>query len=311
MFIKVGLGSTFLFEFCDFISHSIEGENFLAADLHCHTIISDGSMSIDEVVYIAKTKGLKTIAITDHDTFAGATRAVVFGKRNGVEVLHGAEISAWDFKRDRLVHILCYSCYVPDRLLGMFSKIKDSRTKAMNMSIQKIMRMYPITPDMVAKRAKGSTTIFKQHVMQTLMDAGYTDKVFGDLYSKLFNSKFGLAKTNIEYPDVFDVLDAIHEAGGVAILAHPAVYDSYDLIPELVELGLDGIECFYPRAKATDDVVLTRIADKHNLIKTGGTDFHGCTSSVVYPIGTCVTQDDQVEKIKKLALQRAKAMQNA
>ena len=169
--------------------------------------------------------------------------------------------------------------------------------------------MYPITPEMVATRAKGSTTIFKQHVMQTLLDAGYTDKIFGDLYAKLFNSKFGLAKTHIDYPDVFDVLDAIHQAGGVAVLAHPAVYDSYDLIPELIENGLDGIECFYPRAKATDDIVLTRIADKHNLIKTGGTDFHGGTTSKPCPIGTCLTDDRQVERIKKLAIQRAKKMQ--
>ena len=65
----------------------------MAADLHCHTKMSDGSASIDEVVLMAKKLGLKTIAVTDHDTFAGATRACVYGRRQGIEVIHGAEIS--------------------------------------------------------------------------------------------------------------------------------------------------------------------------------------------------------------------------
>lgn len=68
-------------------------EIFLSADLHCHTRISDGSVGIDELVAIAKRKGLHTIAVTDHDTFAGATRAKIIGERHGVEVILGAEIS--------------------------------------------------------------------------------------------------------------------------------------------------------------------------------------------------------------------------
>lgn len=85
----------------------------MSADLHCHTKLSDGSVAIDELVILAKNKGIPTIAVTDHDTFAGATRAKIFGQRHGVEVIHGAEISAFDYQRKRLVHLLCYMCEHP------------------------------------------------------------------------------------------------------------------------------------------------------------------------------------------------------
>lgn len=283
----------------------------MSADLHCHTRISDGSLGLDELIILAKRKGIHTIAVTDHDTFAGATRAKVIGQRHGVEVIHGAEVSAWDFKRDRLVHILCYLCEHPARLEGLFNKILDNRRKAASIALQKIMRLYPITPEMVAKRAQGSTTIYKQHIMQALVDAGYADKIFGPLYQKLFNNKYGIAKTNIEYPDVFEVLELIHQAGGVAVLAHPAVYDSYDLLPELAEKGLDGVECYYPRAKEDDPEVLSALAQKYDLVMTGGTDFHGATTSSVNPLGTCLTPDDQLIKLKKRKsahLQKSKAV---
>ncbi|MGN0550757.1 MAG: PHP domain-containing protein [Acutalibacteraceae bacterium] len=271
----------------------------MSADLHCHTKISDGSVAINELVLLAKNKGLDTIAITDHDTFAGTTRARIFGERYGVEVIHGAEVSAFDNKRGRLVHILCYMCKYPNRLEGMFSKILKDRQKAVTIALQKVMRMYPITPEMVAVRAKGSSSLYKQHIMQTLVDAGYTDKVYGDLYKKLFHHKYGLARTNIEYPDVYEVLQEIKSAGGVSVLAHPGVYDSYELLPELAQKGLDGVEVYYPRAKDGDEQLLTGIAKQYDLIMTGGTDFHGGCTSMVNPIGTCTTPDDQLARLKK------------
>lgn len=272
----------------------------MAIDLHCHTKISDGSVGIEELVILAKNKGLKTIAITDHDTFAGATRAVIAGKRHGVEVIHGTEISAFDNERNRLVHILCYMCEHPDRLQGMFLKTTENRKRAINIALQKVMRMYPITPEMVAARSQGSVTVFKQHIMQTLIDAGYTDRIYGDLYNKLFNVRFGLAKTSISYPDVFEVLELIQQSGGISVLAHPTVYDSMPLIPSLVEHGLNGIECWYPRATQEDTDELLSIVKEHGLIATGGTDFHGGCANSIHPLGTCLTPDEELEKMKRL-----------
>lgn len=276
----------------------------MSADLHCHTKISDGSTAIDELVILAKNKGLKAIAVTDHDTFGGAKRAKVFGDKFGVTVIPGTEISAYDYDRKRNVHLLCYMPKSVDRLAGMLRKTNFNRKQAMSLSVQKVLRAYPIPYDMILRRTAGSTSIYKQHIMQALMDAGYTDEMFGDVFKKLFDSRFGLAKSTFEYPDVFEALRLIKESGGIAVLAHPAVYDSYDLMYELIEKGLDGIEVSYPRSNPNDEKLLSGIADKYNLIKTGGTDFHGVYSSSVNPIGTCTSTDEELKKLVALAKKR-------
>ena len=267
--------------------------------MHCHTKMSDGSASIDEVVLLAKKLGLKTIAVTDHDTFAGATRACVYGRRHGIEVIHGAEISCIDSSRGRKVHVLCYLCQNPDRLEGVFKKTKEHRQRAAALMLQKVMRQYPITPDMVSRRAQGSTNIYKQHIMHALLDAGYTNEIFGDLFHSLFHPKTGGAYVPVEYPEVTEILPKIHEAGGLAVLAHPAVYDSYDIMEELLSLGLDGVEVWHPRNHSDDPERLSSFCRKHDLIMTGGTDFHGFYTKRPNPIGACTTSDDQVELMKK------------
>lgn len=276
----------------------------MAADLHCHTKISDGSTAIDELIILAKNKGLDAISVTDHDTFGGAKRAKVFGDKFGVEVIPGVEVSAFDYNRKRKVHLLCYMPKSADRLAGMLRKTNYNRKQAMSVSVQKVLRAYPIPYDMILRRTAGSTSIYKQHIMQALMDAGYTDEMFGAVYKKLFDHRFGLAKATFEYPDVFEALRLIKESGGVAVLAHPAVYDSYDLMYELIEKGLDGIEVWYPRANPNDDKLLSQICEQYNLIKTGGTDFHGVYTSNVNPIGTCTTPDEELKKLVALAKSR-------
>lgn len=276
----------------------------MSADLHCHTKISDGSTAIDELVILAKNKGLNAIAVTDHDTFGGVKRAKIFGDKFGVTVIPGVEVSAYDYSRKKKVHLLCYMPKSSDRLAGMLRKTNFNRKQAMSVSIQKVLRAYPIPYDMILRRTAGSTSVYKQHIMQALMDAGYTNEMFGSVFKKLFDSRFGLAKTTFEYPDVFEALRLIRESGGVSVLAHPAVYDSYDLMYELIEKGLDGIEVWYPRANPNDDKLLADIADRYNLIKTGGTDFHGVNSSSVNPIGTCTTPDEELKKLLDLAKKR-------
>ena len=102
----------------------------MACDLHCHSKISDGSIGIDELIALARRRGITALSITDHDAVAGATRACIVGKRLGVEVIHGVEMSAYDPARQRKVHILGYMCDSPDRLEGMCLKMSNSRRAA-------------------------------------------------------------------------------------------------------------------------------------------------------------------------------------
>lgn len=282
-----------------------KGDIDMYADLHCHSKISDGSTAVDELVSLAKSKGISTISVTDHDTFSGSEKASVFGERLGVSIIKGTEISCFDYNRKRKVHLLCYMPNRPEPLSAMFNETNRKRKKAMEASIEKVLKVYPIPCDMILKRAEGSVCIYKQHVMQALIDAGYANEIFGNVFRKLFDSRFGIAKTSVEYPDAFDALKLVRESGGVAVLAHPAVYDSYDIMLEMIEKGLDGIEVSYPRAKETDAKLLGELCEKHNLIKTGGTDFHGMNSTRINPLGTCMTLEEEVQKIIELSKSRA------
>lgn len=269
----------------------------MIADLHCHTRMSDGSTGIDEIVFLAKKRGIKTLAVADHDTFAGSIRAQILGKRYGVKVISAVEISAFDYKRGKNVHILAYLCDHPDRMEGLFKRISEARKQKAVAMLKKVMRVYPIYPEMVTKRAHGSTNVFKQHIMQALMDSGYSTSIYGDLFDKLFASEKGLAYTEAEYPDVYEVIDYIHSAGGLAVLAHPAKYDSYELLGELVDHDLDGVEVWYPNSREDDKKLLSVFAKQHNLIMVGGSNFHGMYSKDLRPLGLFTTPEEELQKM--------------
>lgn len=263
----------------------------MASDLHCHTKISDGSMGIDDLIAMAKRRGITTLSVTDHDTTAGATRAVIIGKRQGLNIIHGVEFSTADPQRDGKAHLLCYLCDTPDRLEGLCRQIGDRRRKAANDMVRRVMRYYPITPEMVVGCAKGSTNFFKQHIMHALMDAGYADSIFGDVYHKLFG-KNGNARVEIEYPDVREVVELIHSAGGVAVLAHPYLYQNEALLEELADAGLDGVEVWHPSHSEEQVAALQDFAEKHHLLMTGGSDFHGMYAKGTRAVGSTTIEDE-------------------
>lgn len=270
----------------------------MAADLHCHTKISDGSVGITEIVMLAQKSGLSAIAVTDHDTFAGSVRAKIVGDRHGVTVLPGAEFSSSDPETGRKAHVLCYLCESTDRLEGLCKRTNDARRRAGEEMLRKVMELYPITADMVMRRAKGSTSLYKQHIMHALIDAGYAHEFFGETFQKLFLPKSGLAYVPIEYPDVHEVIVQIHQAGGIAVLAHPGEYDSYDLLRQLARNHeIEGVEVSHPRNKPGDEEKFIELAQEYDLITTGGTDFHGMYTKVPLPLGTCTASDEQLEAL--------------
>lgn len=271
------------------------------ADLHCHSKMSDGSMGIDELVLLAKRLGLTAIALTDHDTFAGVTRAQVFGKRHGVTVLSGMELSTWDTRRGRKAHILCYGCQHPGRLEGLCKKTGDSRRRAAEEMLKKVLKLYPIAPEIVVRRAQGSTNIFKQHIMQALLEAGYADGLFGEVYQKLFHPQTGDAYVPVEYPDVHEGIRRIHEAGGIAVMAHPGEYHGMELLVELAEKKeIDGVEVWHPRNPPALLGQYQEIAQRVGLLMTGGTDFHGLYTQNHLPLGSFGAPEEQAKKLKAL-----------
>lgn len=279
----------------------------MVCDLHCHSKISDGSMGIEELLAMAKRRGLAAISVTDHDAVAGSTRACIIGKRLGLEVIHGVEMSAYDYERKRKVHILGYMCDSPDRLEGMCLRINNSRRTAAKNMMTKVLRYYPIVPETIARHAAGSTNVFKQHIMHALMEAGYADAIYGDVFHKLFSANGGCAYIPIEYPNVREVIDLVRSAGGLVVLAHPYVYDSMDLMHELTDAGLlDGIEVWHPSNDEERISVLKNFAQTHNLLMTGGTDFHGLYTDPARPLGSCGAPENTVQLMKEYKISRKK-----
>ena len=273
------------------------GGVFVACDLHCHTKISDGSLGIEELIAIAKRRGLSAISVTDHDTTAAATRAVIIGKRQELKVIHGVEFSTFDTARGKKAHLLCYQCDTPDRLEGLCRRIGDSRKKAAMQMVRKVMRYYPITPELIVRCATGSTNVYKQHIMHALMDAGYADTIYGEIYDKLFAPGQGAALVETEYPDTREVLDLIHSAGGIAVLAHPAFYGNQELLEELTGNGLDGVEVWHPEHSAEETAQLQEFAERNGLLMTGGSDFHGMYAKKARPLGSTAMADEHVQAL--------------
>jgi len=274
----------------------------MKGDLHCHTKLSDGSLGIEEIILQAKRVGLDFISITDHDTLSSASRAAILGERYGVHVIPGVELSAWDKTRNSKVHILCYSPQKPDRLEGLCLKSCSIRKSSSSEMIEKVMKLYPITPEDVLKHSTGSKSIYKQHIMRALVDYGYTTEIYGKLNHELFNHDNGTCLVEHEYPDVNFVLDLIHSAKGIAVLAHPIQYNNIELLEELAEKGkLDGVEVYHYSANDTQKEQLLKIAEKYNLIVTGGSDFHGLYNAFPAYIGCNTTDKENLDKIFKLS----------
>ena len=272
----------------------------MKCDLHCHTRRSDGSLLEDELVQIAKLSKLDGLAITDHDVYTNIALAKELEKKYDIKILHGTEISGFDYNKNRLVHVLCYMSKEPEKLSPMFKDITKRREEEVSRVLEMVVKLYPITEKMVRERAKHSETLFKQHIMETLVDVGYSDKIYSELHTYLFNSKTGIAKTSIVYPDVFDVLEEIKNSKGIPVLAHPTIYDSVELIPELSKRGLKGIELYYPRIDSSRYDDMLNFSKEFDLIRTGGTDFHGGMTNKVMPIGTCTTPEEEYKRLISL-----------
>ena len=277
----------------------------MICDLHCHTKLSDGSLGIEDIIAQAKRTGIDCLSITDHDTMASFSRADVIGQREGVKILHGVELSAWDKERNSKVHILCYAPQKPDRLEGLCLKSCEIRKACSKEMIEKVMEKYPITLESVLKHTTASKSIFKQHIMRALIDYGYALEFYGDLDRELFNPVNGRCYVEREYPDVHFVIDLIHTAKGVAVMAHPAQYDNIELLEELARSGkIDGVEIGHYSADDKYRDELRAIASRYELIETGGSDFHGLYNSVPTHLGSETTTFENLERIRKLAVKK-------
>ncbi len=285
----------------------------MAADLHCHTKLSDGSMGIDDIIVLAKKREVDTIAITDRDCLAGTVRAKLIGERHGIKVIPGVEISSYDSENKTEVFILGYMSDSADRLEGICHRNLTARKRAAQYMMIKASQKFPITAELVLKCAQGSTNVYPVHIMTALQESGMTTELYGELYNELFidgGEKNILVRPKLPEPE--EVVEAIHDAGGIAILAYTGDYEGTSVLEKLMNSGIDGIEVWSPKHDETTTAKLAAFAKKNGLLAIGGSDFKGKNNKYCVSIGSYLTPDaNQSEFMNYKAKIRRQQKKNA
>lgn len=279
----------------------------MIGDLHVHSTNSDGSVKIEELPLLAKAAGLTHLAITDHDTLKSVRFARAYDEKDGLVLIPGLELTSMDYERKRLVHVLCYDPMETPELIAFCIKMKRRRNAAAKKNIEVLQERFPAFRKEAAwKYSKDSGVLFKSSIIRVLYDYAYTDGIYKDLYRELFGRE-GICTARPHYDDFYDVLQLVRQAAGVAVFAHPSVYQSMDLCKECIKKGLiDGVEISHPRNTAGDRIELLNLAQEYGFIVTGGTDFHGINMEEPRPVGSCTTTEAQIGKLLQLAEKKKK-----
>ena len=264
-------------------------------DLHMHSTASDGVLSPTEVVRLARERGLTTIALTDHDTTAGWEEAMAAGRELGVEVLGGFEINS----ETNLGHIdfLVYGADANNAALQDFLlTIRDARVGRAKGMVNKLADLgMPIEWQRVLHFAGDAKSIARPHVARALVEAGYVAST-QEAFDKYLNDQGPAYVHRLEIKPQ-EVIDTVHQAGGVIVLSSPTHSGTTPLTAQLAELGMDGIEVYYFDHTEEIMVQLLALAEQHHLIVTGGSDFHG--DKTHSELGSVVVPAEVLPKLKE------------
>ena len=243
----------------------------LRADLHCHTTHSDGSLTPEEVVALAKKNGLSALAITDHDSISAYSPAQAAA--GDLKLLTGVELSTRLDKKE--VHILGYAFRpnhpVLEKLTRECRERRDCRNREMLIKLPE--KGLHITEADIQEIGLVNTAWGRVHIAHALMRKKYVLSI-----QEAFNRYIGENKSCYVPGEKFTVeegIDAIHEAGGKAVIAHPHLLQSSWALERLLEMPFDGIEAHYSLFKPTVNQKWQNLADSKGWIATGGSDFHG------------------------------------
>ena len=247
-------------------------------DLHVHTLASDGSDAPAEVVRKAAALGLRAVAITDHDTFAGLPEALAAGARHGVEVVPGVELSTiYDGVE---VHVLGYYMDTAHpQLRAMMARATAERNARNETMVQRLHAAgYPITMEALHAEFPGQTMLGRPHISEYLMRRGYVASVQDGMRNLLGRGKpFYVARYNIPLEESVRTLRA---AGGLPVVAHLFKYrytpeQRTAMVDAAAAAGAAGLEAMYTNYTTEQEQAVRAMAAERGLLCTGGTDYHG------------------------------------
>jgi predicted metal-dependent phosphoesterase TrpH len=266
-------------------------------DLHLHSRFSDGTYGPEELAAQAQRCELAAIALTDHDSVEGCPETARACAAAGIEFIVGTELTAEQDGNE--LHILGYCMDTGNtRLLAQiatFQAVRQNRIREMVARLNKLN--VRLSADAVFALANCKAP-GRPHVARALVAAGLCrslDEAFERFLKK--NRPAWVPKFKMSGAEA---LDLIHQAGGVAVLAHPGLNRTDEVIPGLVEAGMDGIECFHTKHSTATTALYLKLADRLHLLVTGGSDCHGLNKGQPL-IGTVQVPYHHLEKLKARA----------
>ena len=248
----------------------------MLADLHLHSVYSDGLHSPDEICRLAKARGVGLISITDHDTMAGLDVKQEAAKRHGIAYLSGWEISAYE--KEEKIHILGYGCEMGEAYTRFNQKRKEASFARAEDSVKKLNAVgVPLTmQNVLDMRSSPDLPVHTMHIARAAsLYLGITE---GEVYCA-YLAKGKTANSAIGRPTPREAIDCIHSTGGFASIAHPGriemdFAEREKLIISLADYGADGIEGVYTTHTEKETAYFIRLAKALSLCVTGGSDTH-------------------------------------
>lgn len=275
----------------------------VTADLHTHTVNSDGTYTVEELVKKAAEKGLKILAITDHDTVDGLRdeeKIKEYEKKYGIEIIKGIEMSCNLNGKD--VHILGYFLNLEDKkFLKELDRIAEIRNERNEKIIKKLADLnLPVTMEELKEIVQGNV-ISKAHFAEIMLKKGYVS-CKTDAF-KNYLGKTGAAFVEKRDYKPADAVDILVKNGAFVSLAHPKLItenlqEVERIITDLIKHGLRGLEVNYYSFSQKDKEIYRKLAEKYNLIITGGSDFHG-GNRVEVSLGETGLSCEEYENLKK------------
>ena len=270
------------------------------ADLHSHTTASDGALSPRELVRLAARQGVRVLAVTDHDSVSGLPEAIDEAARHGIEIVPGLEINC-DVEGAE-VHILGYCVDWQAQWFETFlAEQRAERTARVHRIVERLgeLGVSLTAGEVFAICKEGSPG--RPHVAQAMVKRGYVKSV-REAFDRYLRSG-GPASVPRRRLTPVEAVQVIRRAHGVPVMAHPGLANRDEMIPELVEAGLGGIETFYPEHSAGQIEAYRTICRERGLIPTGGSDYHGSHTGRANTLGTPHVPLEVWEALKRRAQQ--------
>jgi 3',5'-nucleoside bisphosphate phosphatase len=265
-------------------------------DLHTHSSVSDGTDTPSELVDKARAVGLDVVGLTDHDTFDGLDEAVAEGVRVGVHVVRGMELSC--SRRGSSVHVLAYGADpASPRLAAEMARVRDGRLGRLAGVLAKLAELgVPVSEADVMAQVGESPSVGRPHIADALIKAGHV-RDRQEAFDR-FLADGGPAHVHRYTIEVDRGIDLVHEAGGLAVIAHPWGRGREHVLPPSVlealvrDHGLDGVEVDHQDHDFDTRRQLRTLVDGLGLLATGSSDYHG-TGKLDHDLG-CNTTDPTV-----------------